>query len=92
MDNILNVVSDFFYVVFDFLLGWVHLPAFPCTLESSINNFLDLVFGNLNILSFFIRPVTLKIAIPILIILINFNVLYKVIIWIVKKLPFLNIH
>lgn len=91
MDSILNALSDMLYVIIDFLLGWVNLPAFPEALSNSINSFLNLIFGNLSLLGFFIRPSTLRVAVPILVVLMNFEVLYKVIVWIIKKIPFLNI-
>ena len=56
-----------------------------------VNNFLDLIFNNLTLLGFFIRPTTLTIVIPILIILLNFEEIYKFVMWILKKIPVLNI-
>ena len=59
---------------------------------NGVDNFLDLIFNNLTLLGFFIRPITLSIVIPILIILLNFEEIYKFVMWILKKIPVLNIH
>ena len=86
IELLLNLIKTLLNVAF----GWINLPDFPEELTSSLESFLDLVFDNLSLLGFFIRPTTLAIAIPILIILINFEQIYKLIMWILRKIPFLN--
>ena len=63
LEAILNLLKNLLFIVF----GWINLPAFPEGLTNSINSFLDLIFNNLNLLGFFIRPSTLTLSIPILI-------------------------
>lgn len=87
LEAILNLFKNLLFIVF----GWINLPAFPEGLTNSINSFLDLIFNNLNLLGFFIRPTTLTLSIPILIILLNFEDLYKLTIWILRKIPMLGI-
>lgn len=87
IEGLLNLV----FTLLKFVFSWLNLPAMPEGLTSSINTFFDLVFGNLSLLGFFIRPTTLTIVIPILIILINFERIYKFTMWILRKIPFLNI-
>ena len=86
-EAILNLLKNLLFIVF----GWINLPAFPEGLTNSINSFLDLIFNNLNLLGFFIRPSTLTLSIPILIALLNFEKLYKLTIWILRKIPMLGI-
>ena len=85
---ILNLLKTLLFSVF----SWINLPQFPEGLSNSLNSFIDLIFDNLNLLGFFIRPVTITILIPVLIILINFDKVYKLTMWILKKIPMLNIH
>jgi len=87
LEAILNLLKNLLFIVF----GWINLPAFPEGLVNSINSFLDLIFNNLNLLGFFIRPTTLTLSIPILIILLNFEKLYKLTIWVLRKIPMLGI-
>lgn len=87
LEAILNLLKNLLFIVF----SWINLPAFPEGLTSSINSFLDLIFNNLNLLGFFIRPSTLTLSIPILIALLNFEKLYKLTIWILRKIPMLGI-
>lgn len=67
------------------------LPEFPETLTSSLDQFFDLIFSNLGLLSFFVRIETIKIMVPILIVVMNFEHLYRFIMWIVRKIPMVNI-
>ena len=85
---ILNLLKTLLFSVF----SWINLPQFPEGLTNSLNSFIDLIFDNLNLLGFFIRPATITIVIPVLIILINFDKVYKLNMWILKKIPMLNIH
>ena len=85
---ILNLLKTLLFSVF----SWINLPQFPEGLTNSLNSFIDLIFDNLNLLGFFIRPATITIVIPVLIILINFDKVYKLTMWILKKIPMLNIR
>lgn len=87
LEALLNLIQLLLNVVF----GWINIPQFPTELTSSVDSFLDLLFDNLSLLGFFIRPITLTVAIPLLIILINFDKIYKLAMFIIKKIPFLNI-
>lgn len=87
IEAILNLLKNLLFIVF----GWISLPAMPEGITSSINSFFDLIFNNLTLLGFFIRPITLQIAVPVLIIILNFDKVYKLTMWILKKIPMLNI-
>ena len=87
IEALLNLIKVLLNVVF----GWINLPQFPETLTSSIDSFLSILFDNVSLLGFFIRPLTLTVAIPVLIILLNFERVYKFTMWIIKKIPFLGI-
>lgn len=87
IEALLNLIKLLLNVVF----GWISLPPFPEELTSSIDMFISLIFDNLSLLGFFIRPITLTVSIPILIILLNFEQVYKLVMWIVRKIPFLGI-
>lgn len=91
ISNLLNFVFEFLFILVQLLFGWINIPQFPDTLKNSINSFLDLIFNNLSLLGFFIRPDTLKLTIPLFIIVFNFKYVYKLTMWIIRKLPFLRI-
>lgn len=88
LEAILNLVSSLLQICF----GWINIPSFPSDLTVSINSFLDLIFNNLSLLGFFIRPTTITLVVPTLIILLNFEYVYKFTMWILRKIPFLGIE
>ena len=88
--NILNFLWDLLFMLLDLLFGWINIPSFPSDLKNSIISFFDLIFNNLQFLGFFIRPTTLKIVIPLILFLVNFKYIYKLSMWIIRKIPFLG--
>ncbi len=80
---ILNLLKSLLFIAF----GWINIPALPTEITTNLNSFLDLIFNNLTLLGFFIRPITLTITIPVLIIVLNFDNIYKFTMWIIRKLP-----
>lgn len=88
LEALLNLVFGLLKVCF----GWISIPAFPEQLTSSIDTFLSLIFDNITLLGFFIRPLTLTIVVPVLIILLNFEEVYKITMWVLRKIPFLGMQ
>ena len=91
-NDIINNLLNFLYFIMDFLFGWINIPQMPNELINSINTFIDLIFDNLTLLGFFIRPITLKILIPLIIFVFNFKYIYKVVIWLIHKIPFISLN
>lgn len=87
LETIFNLFKGLLFIVF----GWINLPAMPIGITDSINSFLNLIFDNITLLGFFIRPITFQIAIPVLIIIMNFEKIYHLTLWILKKIPMLNV-
>lgn len=88
IEAIFNLLKNLIFTVF----GFINLPDFPESLQNSLNQFLDIIFNGINLFGFFIRPATIQILIPILIVIINFDKIYKLTIWILKKIPMLGIE
>lgn len=84
-------ISEGLYKIIQFAFGWINIPQMPNEITNSIDSFFNLIFDNLSLLGFFVRPMTLKIVIPVLIILLNFDLIYKIVMWLVLKIPFFNI-
>jgi len=92
MDNInFNWFWDMLDFLVEILFGWINIPAMPTELTNTISTFLDLIFDNLSLLSFFVSPFILKIILPIVLFLMNFKWIYHAVMWLAIKTPFLNI-
>lgn len=89
---IIEKILLFFQSAFFTIFGFVDLPDLPETLETSLNGFLDIIFSNISALGFFVRPATLSIMVPLAIIIINFDKIYDLTMFILKKIPMLGIE
>lgn len=88
---IIQAILDLLKGVLFLVFGWINLPDMPSDITNTINSFFDLIFNNLDLLGLIMRPTTIKIAIPVLIIILNFSKLYNLTMWILKKIPMLGI-
>lgn len=64
-----------------------NLPAFPASLDAAIQTFESLIFDNLSLLGLFVNVETLKVAVPLFVVIVNFDKLYRLTMWVIKKLP-----
>lgn len=64
-----------------------NLPNLPSEIIESMNKFLDLIFGSVELLGIFVPVILIKAAVPIVILIINFDKVYKAILWVLKKIP-----
>lgn len=62
------------------------------TLKRALEELKGLVFDNVYLLPFFIHLKTIYVAIPIVIALVNAEHIYRFCMWLIKKVPALNIH
>ncbi len=67
------------------------IPNFDSGVLNSLNGFINLIFDNLDLLGFFIDIELIGALIPWLIIILNFEHIYDFVMWIVRKIPILNI-
>lgn len=64
------------------------IPNVPDSLVSIVDKFFDLIFDNSGLVSFFLPINVVKVALPIAIVIIEFEHIYSLVMWIIKKLPF----
>lgn len=88
IEVLLNLIKGLLNIVF----GWISLPSLPTEITDSIEGFLFLIFSNLQLLGFFIPPFVIFTAVPLLIIAVNFERVYKLTMWILRKIPFFNMN
>lgn len=88
LESVFNLIFGLLEIVF----GWINLPAFPQQLVDTLTSFEDLIFSNISCLSFFVRISTVKILLPLLLIVVNFDKAYKLTMFILRKIPFLGIE
>ena len=73
--------------VIQLCFSWINLPQFPEGAKSAIDTYMSLIFDNLDFLNFFVNPSTLKTVALVAVALFGFEHIYKIMIWIIHKLP-----
>lgn len=85
---ILKAIFDLILFLLKTIFGILpNIPQLPDSLLSSLNTVFSTIFNNLDLLGIFVRIDTIKILVPLLIIVVNFEHIYHFTMWIVKKLP-----
>ena len=88
---IIEAVFDLAVAAIKLIFGWIYLPAFPESLETTLTTYEDLIFDNLSMLSFFVRVSTVKVLVPLILIVVNFDKVYKLTMYILRKIPFIGV-
>ena len=91
------MIFDLLFTCIDWLIGLIFsvIPSISVLeggLLDKVNDFITLVVENgLTLFTFIIRPSTVAFAIPLMIAIIFGGEIYHIVMFILKKIPFLNI-
>ena len=86
--GLFNLVLALLQIIF----APINLPQLPSGLQNIFDGLLSAMLSAVGLFEVFVRPTTLQLLIPIVIVLINFEKLWNGIIFILKKIPFLGIE
>lgn len=81
---IFELILGLLKLVFGFL---PNLPSFPNNIMTSLDKVFTTIFDNLNLLGLFVNIDTIKVLVPLVIIVVNFEHIYHFTMWIIKKIP-----
>lgn len=87
LEAVFNLVSGLVKLVF----GWINLPDLPGSITSVIDELFALISGSVGIIGIFVDLNMVKILLPVLLIVINFDEVWKFTMFILRKIPFLGI-
>lgn len=85
--GLFNLVLALMQIIF----APINLPQLPSGIQTIFDNLLTAMLNAVGLFEVFVRPSTLQLLIPIVIVLVNFEKLWNGIIFILKKIPFLGI-
>ena len=89
------IIKGLFNLVYSLLsvvLAPFSLPALPTGIQTIFDSVLGYLTGSVGLLYQFVRPTTLQVLIPAVIIVLNMEHIWDAILWILKKLPFVGIE
>ena len=85
------ILSPIFKICVGILSILPSLPGIPTSIENGISTFLNLIFNNVGLLGIFVPIQTIKVVIPLAIAIANFDDIYKFFMWVINKVPCLNV-
>lgn len=89
------IIKGLFNLIYTFLsvvLAPFSLPQLPVGIQTIFDEIVGYLTGAVGLLCVFVRPTTLQLLIPVVIIVINAEHIWNGILWILKKLPFVGIE
>lgn len=87
LESVFNLLIGMIKTVF----GWISIPQLPDSVLSVIDDLFGYLQASVGLLSIFLDLNMLRILLPILLIVINFDEAYKLTMFILRKIPFLGI-
>ena len=85
---ILELIITGITTILKIVLGILpNIPQLPDSITSSIDRVMNVIFNNVGLLGIFVRISTIKLLVPLVIIVVNFEHIYHFVMWIIKKLP-----
>ena len=85
LSGLLSLVSYILDFVFDLLPD---IPSLPVTVTSTIDTVLDLIFDHAGFIGFFLDLSLVRVLLPLVLVVANFEHIYHFALWILKKIPF----
>lgn len=74
------------------VFGWVSLPAMSSAVDEAFNMLLSYMQSGIGFVWLIVPRDLVLVVIPVILILSNFDKLYTVVMWVLRKIPFLGIQ
>ncbi len=88
VEALLNLVLNLLKLVF----GWINLPDMPDSVMAVIDKLFEALEGAVGLFGIFVDLNMVKILLPVLLIVVNFEHVWKFTMFILRKIPFLGIE
>lgn len=89
---IVSSVINLFIGALKIAFGWINLPAMPSAIESVLDIIYSAVVSGSALIGVFCHISLLQIMIPLVIIVLNFSHVWRLTMFILKKIPFVGIE
>ena len=84
-------VLDLLVGLLELVFGWIELPQFPESIMSIVDEMLGYMTGSFGLLAVFVDMDVLRILLPLCIVVVRFDDMWKLTMFILRKIPFVNI-
>lgn len=88
VELLFQFVIGFLNVVF----GWVSFPAMPEAVTNAIDPLLDALASAIGFIWLIVPRELVLVVLPVILVVENFDKLYSIVMWILRKIPFLGMQ
>lgn len=88
---IINALLSVVRVLINLLFGWVNLPVVPASITSVVDTLFTYMQQGIGIVWLFVPQDLVLVLLPLVIVVHNFDHLYHLGMWILKKIPMVGI-
>lgn len=74
------------------VFGWVNLPAMPSAVDEAFSLLLNYMAAGMGFVWLIVPREMVLVVVPVILVLSNFDKLYTVVMWVLRKIPFLGIE
>lgn len=89
---IVEAVLNLFANAIKLIFAWIDIPAAPEEITSIIDQMVTYMESGMGLLYIFFNMNLVKIMIPFVLIVANFEEVYKLVMFVLRKIPFLGIE
>lgn len=89
------IIKGLFSLIISLLnivFGWVNLPAMPQAVDDAFNLLLSYMGAGIGFVWLIVPREMVLVVVPVILVLSNFDKLYTVVMWVLRKIPFLGIE
>ena len=87
LESVLNLFSSAIKLIF----GWIQLPDLPAEVETVITQLFDYMEMGIGFVFLFFNMDLVKIMLPFVLVVMNFDKMYKLVMYVLRKIPFLGV-
>lgn len=88
---ILESVFNLFSSAVKLIFGWIDIPDLPASVDSVIDSLFEYVSSGIGFLAIFLDMDFVLLLLPFVLVVSNFEKVYKLTMYVLRKIPFLGI-
>lgn len=89
---ILKGLFSLVITLLNIVFGWVNLPAMPAAVDDAFNLLISYMQSGIGFVWLIVPRDLVLVVVPVILLLSNFDKLYTVVMWVIRKIPFLGIQ
>ena len=89
---IIKGLLELIFALLKLVFAPVSLPALPSGIQSVLDELVDVLISAVGLFSVFVDLSVVKWLIPVVLVIVNFDKIWRMIMFVLKKIPFLGIQ